>query len=65
MKKTSWIWNRTLATDKDGMARVARVMLAGKAATDRAMLSCYLTQQQADRQFWLDDFVAFFPELRN
>ncbi len=29
------------------------------------MLSCYLTQQQADRQFWLDDFVAFFPELRN
>lgn len=61
----TWSGSPVPSTDRYGMMLVARAFLAAKVTTDRCMLSCYLTHQQADRQLWLDDFVAFFPELRN
>lgn len=53
------------AADRRAMLILTRHLLLAHIETDRALLSCYLTQQQEDRQFWLDDFVGFFPEIRN
>jgi hypothetical protein len=53
------------AGDRYGLVLLARVFLGEAQVASRNRLAVYLRKPARERQFWLDDYYAFFPEELN